>query len=211
MKEGKNEVKLNEGQNIIFAHKNPSMEDVGIYEDEKLKYTKNDFKNRLMLMNKLTLAINVINYSKGIDYYKENKKQKIKKNGNNDFMIENENNEINEINENQDENNNISLENEKENNSNNDKDVEKYNDSGKKKDFGNNNKTDDEENEQEINDDNENNEENGEINGIIKNDDYNNVDSEKKIIITIMIMTIKKMNLIIKIVILMKKMKMPTF
>ena len=83
------------------------MEDVGIYEDGKLKYTKNDFKNRLMLMNKLTLAINVINYSKGIDYYKENKKQKIKKNGNNDFMIENENNEINEINENQDENNNI--------------------------------------------------------------------------------------------------------
>lgn len=44
-KEGKNEVKLNKGKNIIFADKNPTIEDVGIFEEGKLKYTKNDFKN----------------------------------------------------------------------------------------------------------------------------------------------------------------------
>ena len=44
-KEGKNEVKLNEGKNIIFSDKNPSKESVGIYEEGKLKYTKDDFKN----------------------------------------------------------------------------------------------------------------------------------------------------------------------
>ena len=44
-KEGSNIVKLNEGKNIIFADRNPSLERVGIYEDGKLKYTSNDFKN----------------------------------------------------------------------------------------------------------------------------------------------------------------------
>ena len=44
-KEGSNEVKLNEGKNIIFADKNPTIEDVGIYEQGKLKYTKKDFIN----------------------------------------------------------------------------------------------------------------------------------------------------------------------
>ena len=44
-KEGKNEVKLNKGRNVIFADKNPTVEDVGIFEEGKLKYTKNDFKN----------------------------------------------------------------------------------------------------------------------------------------------------------------------
>jgi hypothetical protein len=43
--EGTNKVKLNEGKNIIFADKNPTMEDVGIYEDGELKYKKDDFKN----------------------------------------------------------------------------------------------------------------------------------------------------------------------
>ena len=44
-KEGSNEVKLNEGKNIIFADKNSRIEDVGIYEQGKLKYTKKDFIN----------------------------------------------------------------------------------------------------------------------------------------------------------------------
>ena len=43
--EGSNKVKLNEGKNIIFADKNPSLENVGIYEGGQLKYTKDDFKN----------------------------------------------------------------------------------------------------------------------------------------------------------------------
>ena len=43
--EGTNKVKLNEGKNIIFADKNPTIEDVGIYEDGELKYKKDDFKN----------------------------------------------------------------------------------------------------------------------------------------------------------------------
>ena len=44
-KEGSNEVKLNEGKNIIFTDKNPTIEDVGIYEQDQLKYTKEDFIN----------------------------------------------------------------------------------------------------------------------------------------------------------------------
>jgi len=44
-KEGSNTIKLNVGKNIIFADKNPSLEKVGIYEDGKLKYKKDDFKN----------------------------------------------------------------------------------------------------------------------------------------------------------------------
>ena len=36
-KEGKNEIKLNEGKNIIFADKNPSIEHIGIYEEGKKK------------------------------------------------------------------------------------------------------------------------------------------------------------------------------
>ena len=43
--EGTNKVKLNEGKNIVFADKNPTLEDVGIYEDGELKYKKDDFKN----------------------------------------------------------------------------------------------------------------------------------------------------------------------
>ena len=43
--EGSNQIKLNEGKNVVFADKNPILEDVGIYEDGKLKYTKNDFKD----------------------------------------------------------------------------------------------------------------------------------------------------------------------
>ena len=43
--EGSNKVKLNEGKNIVFADKNPKLENVGIYEDGKLKYTKDDFKD----------------------------------------------------------------------------------------------------------------------------------------------------------------------
>ena len=54
-KEGKNEIKLNEGKNVIFADKNPSIEHVGIYEEGKLKYTKDDFKNGY--------KINYLNYN----------------------------------------------------------------------------------------------------------------------------------------------------
>ena len=45
MDEPKNRVKLNEGNNVIFADKSPIIENVGIYEGNKLKYTKDDFKN----------------------------------------------------------------------------------------------------------------------------------------------------------------------
>ena len=41
----KNRVKLNEGKNLIFADKSPILENVGIYENNQLKYTKDDFKN----------------------------------------------------------------------------------------------------------------------------------------------------------------------
>ena len=44
-KDGKNEIKLNEGKNFVWADKNPSLENVGIYEGGKLKYKKEDFKN----------------------------------------------------------------------------------------------------------------------------------------------------------------------
>jgi hypothetical protein len=45
-KQGENEVKLIEGQNLVWADKNPSLENnIGIYEGGKLKYTKEDFKN----------------------------------------------------------------------------------------------------------------------------------------------------------------------
>ena len=44
-KEGTNSLKLKEGNNIIFADGNPSLEKVGIFEDGRLKYNKNDFKN----------------------------------------------------------------------------------------------------------------------------------------------------------------------
>ena len=43
--EGSNKVKLNKGKNIVFSDKNPSLEEVGIFEEGKLKYTKNDFKD----------------------------------------------------------------------------------------------------------------------------------------------------------------------
>ena len=43
--EGSNKVKLNEGKNIFFSDKNPTLEDVGIYENGQLKYKKDDFKN----------------------------------------------------------------------------------------------------------------------------------------------------------------------
>ena len=54
-KEGKNEIKLNEGKNIIFADKNPLIEQIGIYEEGILKYKKNDFKNGY--------KINYLNYN----------------------------------------------------------------------------------------------------------------------------------------------------
>ena len=44
-KEGSNIVKLNVGKNIIFTDKDPSQENVGIYENNKLKYKGSDFKN----------------------------------------------------------------------------------------------------------------------------------------------------------------------
>ena len=45
MDEPKHKVKLNDGNNKIFADKSPIIENVGIYEGNKLKYTKDDFKN----------------------------------------------------------------------------------------------------------------------------------------------------------------------
>ena len=43
--EGSNTVKLNEGRNIVFADKDPTLENVGIFENGQLKYKKDDFKN----------------------------------------------------------------------------------------------------------------------------------------------------------------------
>ena len=43
-KEGTNSLKLKEGNNIIFADGNPSLEKVGIFEGGRLKYNKDDFK-----------------------------------------------------------------------------------------------------------------------------------------------------------------------
>jgi len=44
-KKGSNCIKLKEGNNIIFADGNPSLEEVGIFEGGRLKYKKDDFKN----------------------------------------------------------------------------------------------------------------------------------------------------------------------
>ena len=119
-KEGKNEVKLLEGQNLVWADKNPSMENnIGIYEGGKLKYTKEDFKNGYEIKYstyneilgeklKMTLRKVRINKSSGsraaleenekiIAYYNEFEK-KLKDNNNKTALITNELKRINEIN-----------------------------------------------------------------------------------------------------------------
>ena len=49
--EGSNKVKLNDGKNIIFANKNPKIENVDFYEDDKLKYFNNNLiKIKLILI-----------------------------------------------------------------------------------------------------------------------------------------------------------------
>ena len=40
-----NKLKLNEGKNWIYSDKNPTLENVGIYEGNRLLYTKDDFQN----------------------------------------------------------------------------------------------------------------------------------------------------------------------
>ena len=71
--DGSNEVRLRGGKNILFLDKNPSLENIGIYEGGVLKYTKADFKNgyKLNYSNyneilgaKITMAIRKVRINK---------------------------------------------------------------------------------------------------------------------------------------------------
>ena len=117
-KEGSNIVKLNEGKNIIFADKNPSLEKVGIYEDGKLKYTKDDFKNgykmnysnynallgakinmtaRKVRINKASGSKEALEENKKIINYFENFEKKLIGNQNKEAIISNELKRTNEL------------------------------------------------------------------------------------------------------------------
>lgn len=111
--------------------------------------------------------INIINYNKGTDYYKE-KMHKIKMNGKNDFMIENEIYERKIV-------NNSSYNNNKEK-SYGKNNIKEYSDNEGKNNLQNN--KNEKYNNEKINEIKDN-EENGEINGIIKNEDYNNIKHSK--------------------------------
>ena len=119
-KEGKNEVKLNEEQNFVWADKNPSLEKkIGIYEGGKLKYTKEDFKNgyeinistynkilgakiqmtlRKVKINKTSGSQTALEENKKIIAYYEEFEKKLKGNDNKDALITKELKRINEIN-----------------------------------------------------------------------------------------------------------------
>ena len=71
--DGSNEVRLREGKNILFLDKNPSLENIGIYEGGILKYTKADFTNgyKLNYSNyneilgaKITMAVRKVRINK---------------------------------------------------------------------------------------------------------------------------------------------------
>ena len=117
-KEGSNEVKLNEGKNIIFADKNPTIEDVGIYEQGKLKYTKKDFTNgykmaysnynsilgakirmtaRKVRINKTSGSRAALEENKKIIDYYENFEKNLSENNNCEAIIAKELKTINEL------------------------------------------------------------------------------------------------------------------
>ena len=116
--EGKNEIKLNEGRNIIFADKNPTAENVGIFENGKLKYTKNDFKNgyklnyqnynallgakinmtaRKVRINKTSGSREALEENKKIINYFENFEKKLEGNENKEAIIATELKTTNEL------------------------------------------------------------------------------------------------------------------
>ena len=117
--EGSNKINLNEGKNVVFADKNPILEDVGIYEDGKLKYTKNDFKDgykltysnynallgakinmttRKVRINKTSGSKEALEENKKIIDYFENFEKKLEGNENKEAIVSQELKMANEIN-----------------------------------------------------------------------------------------------------------------
>lgn len=116
--EGSNQIKLNEGKNVVFADKNPILEDVGIYEDGKLKYTKNDFKDgykltysnynallgakinmttRKVRINKTSGSKEALEENKKIIDYFENFEKKLEGNQNKEALVSKELKKANEL------------------------------------------------------------------------------------------------------------------
>ena len=116
--EGSNKINLNEGKNVVFADKNPILEDVGIYEDGKLKYTKNDFKDgykltysnynallgakinmttRKVRINKTSGSKEALEENKKIIDYFENFEKKLEGNENKEAIVSQELKMANEI------------------------------------------------------------------------------------------------------------------
>ena len=116
--EGSNQIRLNKGKNIIFADKNPALEDVGIFEDGKLKYTKNDFKDGYKLtysnynallgakINMTTRKVRINKTSGSREALEENKKiidyfekfeKKLEGNNNKEALVSNELKMANEL------------------------------------------------------------------------------------------------------------------
>jgi len=117
-KEGTNSLKLKEGNNIIFSDGNPSLEKVGIYEGDKLKYKKDDFKNgykinysnynillgakinmtaRKVRINKTSGSKAALEENKKIINYFENFEKKLIGNENKETIISNELKKTNEV------------------------------------------------------------------------------------------------------------------
>jgi hypothetical protein len=117
-KEGSNSLKLKEGNNIIFSDGNPSLEKVEIFEGDKLKYKKDDFKNgykinysnynillgekidmtaRKVKINKTSGSKAALEENKKIIKYFENFEKKLIGNENKEATISNELKKINEL------------------------------------------------------------------------------------------------------------------
>lgn len=116
--EGSNTVKLNEGRNIVFADKDPTLENVGIFENGQLKYKKDDFKNgykltysnynsllgakiqmtsRKVRINKTTGSKEALAENKKIIDYFENFEKKLAGNENKEALIAKELKRTNEL------------------------------------------------------------------------------------------------------------------
>jgi len=117
-KEGSNSLKLKEGNNIIFSDGNPTLEKVGIYEDGRLKYKKDDFKNgykinysnynsllgtkinmtaRKVRINKTSGSREALEENKKIINYFENFEKRLKGNENKEAIITKELKMTNEL------------------------------------------------------------------------------------------------------------------
>ena len=116
--EGSNTVKLNEGRNIVFADKDPTLENVGIFENGQLKYKKDDFKNgykltysnynsllgakiqmtsRKVRINKTTGSKEALAENKKIIDYFENFEKKLAGNENKEALVAKELKRTNEL------------------------------------------------------------------------------------------------------------------